>query len=473
MTKKLFAIAIFCILINGVYGQCYKSYYDILQEKLCLENGKFFFELVDPLDPNIKIEGDYITRGDTLIFNPGVSQNEMQVLACESSNYNEEGKFLRLIDQNKSPLVSVTIVSNDNYYSTDREGVVKLKERFPDKVSISISMLSDKVWPNPYQKQYFNLDLDYKTKKKDNFLTILLNIPDEFKMSFECETKLLSRNDSLFYIRVNGQVMDLCFKRDTLITKEPESDSTDFKGAEERLRELQELYKPKEISDFSEYFNPSLIDTFFSYLINKKVELIYNMTDEQVKEYQSKEDFEKYFNLFDKYYGKIIKYEQSTYGIRGNPMGQGKLATATYDIEFEKYKGTASTVFKVVNKDTILMYSFNLSLADYTLIDGFDKISEPAIKAILDKDSKALYKLISQRFKEYNSIADFEAFTNKIFDLDIKDYKIFRNQIGIKEGNEITVMIYEINEGTGYLQLSFTEIENVRYLEGFNYQPKQ
>lgn len=252
-----------------------------------------------------------------------------------------------------------------------------------------------------------------------------------------------------------------------------ELDSAEMKEAQEYLRAMQEEYRTKDVDDFTEYFNPALIDTFFTYLINKEIDKIYDMTDEQVKEYQSKEDFKMYFSLFDKYYGKILRYEQTTYGIKGNPMGLGKLATASYDVEFEKYKGIASTVFKIANKDSILMYSFNLSLADYSEIEGFDKISEPALKAILDKDSKALYKLTSQRFKEYNSIADFEAFTKKIFDLDIKDYKIFRNQIGIKEGNEIIVMIYEINEETGYLQLSFTEIDNVRYLEGFNYRPKQ
>ena len=47
-------------------------------------------------------------------------------------------------------------------------------------------------------------------------------------------------------------------------------------------------------------------------------------------------------------------------------------------------------------------------------VEEFHSIAEPTLQAIGEKNNKAIYKMTSQRFKEYNAISDFESLTKKV-----------------------------------------------------------
>ena len=242
-----------------------------------------------------------------------------------------------------------------------------------------------------------------------------------------------------------------------------------------KLRKMQKELKERHSSEADinmVTIDPDLVDEFIESIKKDDMDKLWNMVDEDVKRMQSKEDIIKIFGLYDTYYGKILNYEQTTFGMR-TKGGFGQLATAGYDVNFAKYKGKANGVFKVYDKKTVKMFSFNLSLEDYTTVDTLDEIAKPTIDAIKAKDKKQIYDLTSDRFKEYTSIADFEARINKVLDIDITEIKMFRNQFGIKGGNEFLVIYHELNDKEGYLQLSFTKLTDTFELEGLSYTPNE
>lgn len=236
-------------------------------------------------------------------------------------------------------------------------------------------------------------------------------------------------------------------------------------------KELKEMYGSE--ADFDMVLtDPDLVDEFIESIKQGDMDKLWDFFDADIQNLQSKEDMIKTFGLYDSYYGKLVDYEQITFGLK-TQGGFGQFATAEYDVVFEKYKGKANGVFKVYDKDTIKMVSFNLLLEDYTTVDTFDYIARPTIDAIKSKDKKQIYDLTSERFKEYTSISDFESRIAKILDIDFSDIKMFRHQFGIKDGNEVIVINYEVGDKIGYLQLSFTKLNEIFELEGFNYRPNK
>jgi len=212
MKKKYFIPFLLILISNNVLSQCYKSAYDVLVEKLCLKDGNFEFELMDPLDPNIIVKGKYVKKNDTLIFNPGVNQSQLIVCTSQLETYEKNGKFIKLINHNKKPLSYINIKINSNYKTTNKEGIIRIETDFPNEFLINVSRISDQMWPNPYQKQYFSIKTGYDSGN-GNLLSIELDLDKEFKKSFEHETKLLLKDEKLFYILSNGKVMDFYFNK--------------------------------------------------------------------------------------------------------------------------------------------------------------------------------------------------------------------------------------------------------------------
>lgn len=217
---------------------------------------------------------------------------------------------------------------------------------------------------------------------------------------------------------------------------------------------------------------PKLVDEFIETVKNNDMDKLYRMVDSKVKTIQSKDDMTKLFGLYRKYFGQILNYEQTAFGMKVI-NGRGQFATVSYDVVFEKYTGKATGAFKVYSQDTIKMSSFNFALADYTTVDEFEIIGKPTIDAIIVKDKKQVYDLTSARFKEYNSTADFEERMTKLLDKDLSDLKMHRHQFGLKEGNEVLIIFYELKGNIGHLQLSFTKLTDKFELEGLNYISKE
>jgi len=216
--RKLYFICLLLILVsNNISSQCYKSAYDIIEEKLCIKDGNFEFELIDPLDPNIIINGKFIKKKDTLIFNPKIKQTELIVSNSRLINYEQKGKFIKLTDNQKKPLAYLSVVINKNRLRTNKEGLIKIETDFPSEISIKVSTIhSQKMWANPYQKQLFKVETGYKPNDKshkENLLIIELNLEKDFKTPFEHETKLLIRGEKLHYILNSGEVMDMHFNK--------------------------------------------------------------------------------------------------------------------------------------------------------------------------------------------------------------------------------------------------------------------
>lgn len=243
------------------------------------------------------------------------------------------------------------------------------------------------------------------------------------------------------------------------------------KDMKKMQKELKEMYGSQ--SDIEMItIDPELVDEFIQSIKVDDMDKLWGMVDPDVQKMQSKEDMIKIFGLYNKYFGRLVDYEQTTFGMR-TKGGFGQLATAGYEVNFEKYKGKANGVFKVYDRNTVKMFSFNLSLEDYTTVDALDEIAKPTVDAIKAKDKKQIYDLTSDRFKEYTSISDFESRIGKILDIDISGFKMFRNQFGIKDGNEVLVIYYEVNDKEGYLQLSFTKLNDKFELEGLYYTPNE
>ena len=239
------------------------------------------------------------------------------------------------------------------------------------------------------------------------------------------------------------------------------------------LKKTESKLKPRKTNDFSSYFKPELIDTFFNYIQQDNFEELYNNTDEFIKNIQSKEDFEKYFKSVKQFYGQIKRYEKKTYSIENQWTSANKLAKATYETEFDNANGIVAFAFTVIDSKTILLQAFQISVKDYTEIAEFDKISQQTLEFLTSQDYQKLYNSTSERFQTYTPIGKYEEFTKRLKDIDFSNHKQFKNQIGVIDSQITLYIVYDINEGQGFLTLTFTEIDNTFQLEGLNYNPNK
>lgn len=237
------------------------------------------------------------------------------------------------------------------------------------------------------------------------------------------------------------------------------------------ISRMQSGVTPQVLSDFSLYFNTELIDTFLIYVQQNKFEEIYNNSDELLKKMQSKTDVETYFKAINQFYGQLKNYEKKTYSIRN--LWAMKIATATYDAEFDKAKATLTLAFRVIDSTTIQLQTFDISLKDYSKIDEFDTISQSTLEFLQSQDYPKLYNSTSERFQTYTPIGKYEEFMKQLKDIDFSKYKQFRSQIGMVDSKTTLTIMYDIDEGQGFLTLVFTEIDNAFQLEGLNYNANE
>lgn len=224
---------------------------------------------------------------------------------------------------------------------------------------------------------------------------------------------------------------------------------------------MQEMQKqlalqPQEISDFAPYFKPELIDTIFNYIKHNNIEVLYDKSDELLKNTHSKADIEKYFKAIKRFYGEIKNYTQETYSIREQHMSANKVAIATYDTEFDNVEVIATLAFTVIDTTTILLQTFRIEVNDYTNIEEFNTISQSTLKLLAAHDYQKLYNSTSERFQAYTSIGKYEEFVKRLKDIDFSKYKQFKNSINIVDNKISLYIMYDIDK-QGFLSLTFTE----------------
>lgn len=216
------------------------------------------------------------------------------------------------------------------------------------------------------------------------------------------------------------------------------------------------------------HVDPESVDQFIESIKENDMDKIWDLTDDKIKKLQSKDDITKLINLYRSFYGQIRSYKQSTFNTSVKP-GFGQFVNVLYNVEFVKYKGKASGGFKVYDDNSTKMFSFNMSLNDYEKVNKIDVIAQPVIEAIKAKNRKKIYAMTTDKYKEYTSASAFEAKVEKIIGLDLKDCKMFRQQLSVLKGSATLVVYYEINDKSGYLSLSFAQQDDVFVLDGFRH----
>ena len=85
--------------------QCYRCAFDMTEQKLCVQNGRFTFSEIEFTTEVAKLEGTYQMAGDTLILNKGVNVEGNHEFANEISLFIKDNKIYYLInDSTLSPL---------------------------------------------------------------------------------------------------------------------------------------------------------------------------------------------------------------------------------------------------------------------------------------------------------------------------------------------------------------------------------
>src|SRR5690554_3594209 len=148
-----------------------------------------------------------------------------------------------------------------------------------------------------------------------------------------------------------------------LFGQEQEMDSLQKVRMDEMMKEMELRKKhlqPKEVENFSSYFKPELIDTFFTYIQQDRYDQLYENTDDLLRKLQSKEDLIKYFTAIKDIYGQLKSYEHETYSIKNQMMSIGKVANASYSVEFDNAKAKVATAFNVIDSVTIKLTTFRI-----------------------------------------------------------------------------------------------------------------
>lgn len=253
-------------------------------------------------------------------------------------------------------------------------------------------------------------------------------------------------------------------------------DSLSESRMSEMMKEMEMMkqnLKPQTTDNFAAYFKPELIDSFFIYINKDNFKKLYDNTDDLLKKMQSKGDLEKYFKAITHYYGRIKTYDKETYTIKNQMMSVNKVASATYNVKFDKTNATVTLAFNVIDSMTIRLQTFQISPENYAKIGEFDVMCKPTLDYLISADYPGLYNSTSKRFQTYTPIAKYEEFTKQLKGIDFTKHKQHSNQIGVVDGKLMLYIIYDINEKRGYLTLTFTEADNTFLLEGLNYEPSE
>ena len=460
--KPLFIFAIICSIHHHVISQNYSTAYDVLKERLELSDSTFKFIFISPLDADIIIEGNYIRSGDTLIFNPDIQQNTHQILNCNCSFFSTEtGYFLKIIDEQGKSLTDIDIINAGEYLESNKNGLIKFDEGFPSKILLSYQGLSQRVWGTPYEYTYLPLSLNCETKT-GNLMIIQLDLSQEYKTPYEYKTKLLKQNDSLFYIHHSGEIMNLRFVLD----------STAYKPkTQKEIKDPSSFFKETEISDIATYFDPKLADQFVQAYINQDIDFLYQNSDEQVQKRQTKEVMEQIFGLINQVYGKPTSYSFEKATTTPSVFNNFQIINCIYKINFSSFQGKLFFRFNVINHNTINMLTVRVIPDEFSQIEYIQNLASPVLKAIQKNDNKKLYKLTSNRFKQYTDLSSFEEFTNELFKYNLDNIRLKQTSINVQNGLDIVTGIYELSNEDLMLHLAFTKFDGTFQLERINYIP--
>lgn len=220
--------------------------------------------------------------------------------------------------------------------------------------------------------------------------------------------------------------------------------------------------------DMSDSFK-NYLDEFMTVVQERNYSEIYEMADEELHKIQSEEDIKLIFEMYNRHYGKIENYEfVSAWQVN---QDTNEFLRMRYHLEFKNYKGTANGIFKI-HGDSLKMFGFSYTVADYAFVLSLDSIAQPVLKAIEQKNIKQIYDLTSSLFKGSVSRDEFEAEARKMLEVDIQKLKMFQNKLFRKNGQKFMIIVYEINDNSG-LQLAYSQVGDTFQLDGINYIPFQ
>lgn len=255
-----------------------------------------------------------------------------------------------------------------------------------------------------------------------------------------------------------------------------ENDSLQSERMDEMIQEMQmsqRQMQPKDVENFSSYFKPELIDTFFTYIQKEHYSKLYENCDDILKKMQSKDDLIKYFQMIRSIYGNLNSYKHETYSIKDQWMSMNKVASGNYTVEFDNAKAQVMVAFNIIDSASIKLQSLQIQTVDYSDFEQFKLLTEPTFKFLVSKDYPGLYRSTSDRFQDYTPISKYEEYIIQLDTVNFATHKLFRNQIGVVQGQELYYLTYDINSGEGYLTLTYTETNGIFLLEGLNYVPKE
>jgi len=222
----------------------------------------------------------------------------------------------------------------------------------------------------------------------------------------------------------------------------------------------------------SHNMNPNFknyLDEFMTAVQQRNYSKIYEMADEELHKVQSEEDIELIFEMYNRHYGNIENYELTSNSVVNQDADQ--FVRIRYDLDFKNYKGTANGIFKI-HGDSLKMFGFSYTVADYAFVSSLDSIAQPVLKAIQEKNTQQIYDLTSPLFKGEVSVDKFKSEVSKMLEVDIQKLEMFQNKLFRKNGQKFIIIVYEINDNSG-LQLAYSQMDDIFQLDGINYIPFQ
>lgn len=251
----------------------------------------------------------------------------------------------------------------------------------------------------------------------------------------------------------------------------PNLSKSEKRKIKKELKEMEADLGMQFSDDFIDYFNPNLMDAFFTYIQEDDYESLYENTDEALKAIQTKEETEQYFRAIKRIYGEIINYQQDRFTFNEQGPSKDKTITAIYDVEFEKINGNIALLVNAKSPNEILLMGAEVGTQANAQVEELDLISKSTFDYLQNQDYDALYNATSAEFKYNYSKEKFEDFINIIKEVDFSTYKLVDNQIGIIDNSVTIFMLFNINDGEGYFHLFLTEIEDNFLIKSFDYHP--
>ena len=204
-------LLIFAILLPGILsGQCYVGGWDVSKETVCLDTSESTFAYYHDFPigtwSDDTIRGPYILKGDTIVFNPGVSYDTLPVLGITYSPIGVEAKKHKvvLVDKAQKPIEDLTWV--EELSLPTRESEADSPSRMGNnKISISYTSFRPNMISNPLSPLWQDIFLDLPEQAIPYLIEIQLHHSSQLKNIFEGETRAVSSEEGLMMLRHTGK----------------------------------------------------------------------------------------------------------------------------------------------------------------------------------------------------------------------------------------------------------------------------